>query len=462
MNNGVPTSGRRRWARLALWLLPVWLPVLVVLLALVWLSSPLGRSWVEARIRGMTGLDARVGAVMVSPWNGVSLDRLDILQPPALRPLIKEPLVSIARIRITPVWKSWLHGKRELRAVELDSPRCVISVEMLGGLARPQTSIAPSTPPQPPPASPPAPAPAPDGPPPVVPPVAPQQPVRAGPSEAALPPTAWIHLKNASFTLVSASSGMKHVDVSGIDASIPVAGKTARSTLKVASAKVRDKPVISGFSTSLNWQAPMLSMESTETTVAGVKVAVAARTALTSGIPVQIDLRMPEQKPGVLQLGAESTADPGSVTAGARFIGLTLAPSTWQGDLVLETIAPSARCGGFQAAFDRGRAVVVLRGGLLSCVDARLIGDDLSLLGNATLLADGRLAAAIRLVAPPEVASSIASRAFPGLPEPPALTNLSTPQRSAFDVEVSGDIRHIFLRAGAQGPVIGIQPYNPP
>ena len=135
---------------------------------------------------------------------------------------------------------------------------------------------------------------------------------------------------------------------------------------------------------------------------------------------------------------------------------MLLAPGTWQGGLVTEARAPAGSLAGHDAIFDHGSAIAVLRGGTLSCIDGRLIGDDLSLLGNATLLADGRAAAALRLVAPPETAAAIASSLFPNLPGPPHLTPLSTPQRSAFDLEAFGNIRQLSIRIGRDGPVTEI------
>jgi hypothetical protein len=89
-------------------------------------------------------------------------------------------------------------------------------------------------------------------------------------------------------------------------------------------------------------------------------------------------------------------------------------------------------------------------------VDARLIGDELSLLGNATLLADGRAAGAARLVAAPESVTGIVSRIFPHLAAP-SLTPLATPQRAAFDLEAFGNISQLFLRLGRDGPVVNLK-----
>ena len=135
-----------------------------------------------------------------------------------------------------------------------------------------------------------------------------------------------------------------------------------------------------------------------------------------------------------------------------------LAPSSWQGDLLAEAVSPTLGIASHEAKFDKGSAITVLRGGVISCVDARLIGDGLSLLGNATLLADGRAAGVARVVSEPDTVSAIARRVFPMLQDPLSLTPLSTPQRAAFDVVAFGNIHHLFLRLGTDGPIVNLNP----
>jgi hypothetical protein len=261
-------------------------------------------------------------------------------------------------------------------------------------------------------------------------------------------------LKNASFTLISASTGKAWFDVSSLNGAIPLSGNAAESVLRVGSLRIADSPVLSDLTAALDWRFPFLSLKPLETEIHGVKLTLAGKLALLSGLPLQIEAQAPEQKPPSVSLPADGHAEAESIAANARFRGLLLAPGTWQGDLVAEALSPSAHIAGHDAKFDRGSTVTVLRGGMLSCIDARLVGDDLSLLGNATLLADGRGAAVLRLVAPPENVTAIVNRAFPDIPQPPALTDLSTPQRAAFDLEASGNLQQIFLRLGRDGPVL--------
>jgi hypothetical protein len=272
-----------------------------------------------------------------------------------------------------------------------------------------------------------------------------------------LPPTAWLHLKNASFTLFSADSGKAWVQVSGLNGSIPVAGKSARSTLRVRFIRSNGTEFLTDLNAALDWQSPLLSLKPLETEIHGIKLVIAGKLGLLNRLPAQIEVQLPRQALAPVPLPAQGHAESEAIAANGRIRGLLLAPGSWQGELVTEAQNPSVTLAGHEAKFDRGSAVTVLQGGMLSCIDARLIGDDLSLLGNATLLADGRAAAVLRMVAASESATAIARRLFPTIPQAPSLTPLSTPQRVAFDLEAFGNIRQLFLRLGNQGPIVELK-----
>ncbi len=76
----------------------------------------------------------------------------------------------------------------------------------------------------------------------------------------------------------------------------------------------------------------------------------------------------------------------------------------------------------------------------------------------AWLLADGRTAGAVRVVAAPEAVAAIVSKIFPNIQDGPSLTPLATPQRAAFDLETFGTISRLSLRLGKNGPVVNLNP----
>lgn len=447
----------RRWILLAV--LAGCLILLGLPLALnLWLASPHGCRWMAAQVQSRTRLEARVASASLTPWNGLSIRGIELLQPPPLRAGVADPLLRIDQLVLAPVWKRWLSGRLDVESLRLDSPRLVIPAELLADIARRQQT--PPTSAAPPPVSA-AVDPAADAAPgrPAAPPAKPadpEPPRKPGALPAPPAPTGWVHVKNASIVLVSASGGSRLLEASAISGSIPVAGGPASSTLSTAGVSVAGHPVLGETRSSLDWKPPFLSLNVPEVPLLDLKTRWSATAALVGGLPLQVEAHLPEQPFNARGLPHGMQAQASSLHSSLRFRGLLFQPITWQADFAAAAASPSGRIAGHEASFDRGSCAIVLRGGRLTCPDARLIGDSLSLLGNGTLLADGRLAAALRMVAPPDVAEAIARRAFPRL-ERISLSPLSSPQRAAFDLEARGSIGHILLRPGHEGPILPLQ-----
>ncbi len=429
----------------------------------LWLASPHGCRWVAARIQSRTALEARVAGTSLTPWSGLSIRGIELLQPAPLRAGVADPLLRIERLDLAPMWKRWIRGRFEIESLTVKSPRLVIPAELLADIARrqkgPPVAAAPAAA-TPPAVAAPAPVPGPsvaiaEDPPATPAPSAPPAP--PAPQMAAVPqPTSWLHVENASIALVSASNGIRLLEASDVSGSIPVAGGPAASTLKTGVLAVAGHPVWEESITSVDWKPPFLRFDTPDARLLGMSARWSATAALVSGLPLRVEAVLKDQAFELSGLPHGMQARATSLDAGLLFRGLLVQPTTWQGDFAVTLASPSGSVAGHQAAFDRGSCAVVLRGGMLSCPDARLIGDPLSLLGNGTLLADGRLAAVLRLVAPPEVAEAIARRAFPQL-ERASLTPLSSPQRAAFDLEARGGIGQILLRPGRDGPILQLQ-----
>ncbi len=452
MDSEAPTGGKRRGIRRWRWLIPslLGLPAGIILLGNLSLATPWACRWIATKIERRTGMETRVGGASWSPWNGAAIDAVELLQPAPLRATLKEPLVRIASLRVTPVWKAWLRGRLEVRSIELDTPRLLLPLELVSHLVRPPPPVQPAPPLA---AATPPPAAVQPGPP------APPPPAAVSPPKLPAPPsqpTGWLHLKHASLTVVHAGSNRTLIEISKITGSVPIAGNPAQATLKIDSVSALGNELARNLAAQLDWTYPLLSLKPLETEIAGHKFVVAGKIASFSGLPIQIDAAFPRQPLAEIHLPFDGHATAEAIAATARFRGLLLAPGTWQGDLIAESVAPCIRAAGRETKFDRGSAVTVLRRGAISCVDARLIGDELSLLGNVTLLADGRAAGAARLVAAPESATAIVSRIFPLLTAP-SLTPLATSQRAAFDLEAFGNVSQLFLRLGKDGPIVKLK-----
>ena len=456
MDSAAPIGGKRRgfrhWRRAIPALLG--LPVMVLLLGNLLLSSAWSCRWLATKIQHRSGLETRVSGASWSPWNGASISEVELLQPAPLRALINQPLVRIEQVRITPVWRAWLRGRLDVRSIELDTPRIVLPVELMSHLTAPGPATA-----APPPVAASAPPPAVVQPP-LTPPPAPSPEVTQLPPRPVLPsqPTGWLRLKNASFAIVRTGTSQPLLEISKTSGAIPLSGDSAQSALKIGMISAFGNEVISNLTTTLDWTSPLLSLKPVETNIGGYQIVLAAKIGSLSGLPLQIEAQLPRQPFTTFGIPFNGQAAAESITANLRFRGLLLAPGSWQGDLVLEAASPSVLIAEHETKFDQGRAVTILRGGLLSCVDARLISDELSVLGNASLLADGRAAGAVRLVAAPESAAAIVSRVFPNIQGGPSLTPLATPQRAAFDLEAFGTLSRLFLRLGKDGPIVNLNP----
>ncbi len=452
---GEKRRGIRRWT----WLLPALfiIPVLAFLLSNLWLATPWSCRWMASKIERTTGLEARVGGATWSPWNGVSVHAVELLQPAALRAAIPKPLARIGTIQLAPVWQAWLRGRLEVRTISLDTPSLTIPLELLSHLsaspAKPAPpAIAATNPPPVAQVNPPA----------AAPPAAPATGPQHLPPPPAIPaqPTGWLHLKNASFSIVSV--GKKHplLEIADATGSLPISGDHAQAAVRIGAISFAGDATFSNLSTTLDWSYPVLSMKPLGLEFQGCKFLVAGKIGTLSGLPIQIEAQVPKQPLASIKLPMDGHAEAQSIAANLGFRGLLLAPATWQGDLLAEALAPSISLAGHDVKFDKGSAVTVLRGGLLSCVDARLISDELSLLGNATVIVDGRAAGVIRLVAPPDSVNAIVKRAFSNI-ESPSLTPLATPQRSAFDLEAFGNIGQLSLRLGKDGPIVNLTSAKP-
>ena len=339
---GESRRGSSRWRRTFPILLAT--PVFALLLGYFILAGGITGRWIASKIQARTGMETRVGGASWSPWNGVSINAVDLLQPAPLRAAVQDPLVRIGSIRLAPVWRAWLRGRLEVRSITLDSARLVLPVELISELAR-QAAPAPPAPPPPvaaaqPPAvavlpAPPVPPAAAAGPPPTAP-----VPKMPAPPPA---PTGWLHLKNASVAVVHAGSHRTLLEVSKASGSIPITGDSAQSILKIGRVAALGKELGANLAAELDWTAPMLSLKPLNLEIRGFKYVVAGKIAQAKGLPLLIEAQLPRQPLAAFPLPFDGQASAEAIAANARFRGLLLAPGTWQGDLLAEALAPSVR-----------------------------------------------------------------------------------------------------------------------
>jgi hypothetical protein len=450
----------RPWFRRRLFLGLLFLlasPLLLFFLSNLWLALPCGRDWVAGKISARLGFQARISNASWSPWRGVSVSGLVIEQPEDLRGGVHEPLFAAQSIRIWPVWRAWLQKRMEVHSIEVDSPRLVVPLQLLAHLAGPaQIVIAP------PPAvvatTPPAVA--------VIPPMIQAPPPPSVPPMAALPtppaaapgppqPTGWIHVREASLCVVSSGRAEPLFEASGFNAVIPAAGDPADSLARLSSIRILQNGIADTLELPLHWQSPALQIGPVKGQLHGVPYQLTAKVARLGNLPLEVLLEVPIKSDATVAVPGGGTASARQFRAAGRFVGLLTSPSSWQGDLVMEgnglSLSSPPRP---EFRFDQGGAIVVLRGGVLSCTDARLIGDHLSLLGNATVLSDSRSAAILRIVVPPDHARGISERIGRDVGKRIAFGTMGSPDRVGTDLYALGNLDGIQVQLGQGGDVI--------
>ena len=462
-------AGAKRYRRWRLLLVALCLlPLLAFAASNLVLASPWARDWLASKIKHRCGgLETHIGRASWSPWNGITLGKFVISQPAELSGAMTEPLLCIDSLRLTPRWRSCWHGHLDVLAADIEGPRLVISPLMLSHLTRqmPPPTAPPDAQPALPliaalqpehPSTPPAQASNPNEPAASVPGSPDTQPQASQPpppplAAEAWQPTCWVRLRHASLKLAAGGSAPPWVEITGLSGDLPLSGQAATSSLALGCLKLHGSPVLTDFKAPLAWESPVLSLKPVAATPQGIHIELAAKFALVGGLPMQVEIQVPPQSPAPFTLSAGGEASAGHISGGARFRGLLMAPGTWQGDCLAETAAISIKTSEHHATFDNGSCCFALRGNVLSCLDARLLGENLSLLGNATLLADGRAAAVLRLVAAPETTLGIVKHFFPAAD--PVLTPMASPQRVACDVEASGSLDALQLSLGRHGPI---------
>ncbi len=442
-------------------------PPLAFGLSNLFFMTPKGRSFVAARIQRSIQLETSLQGSTWSPWNGFTVYGLLIKQPAPLNKTISTPVLSAESIRIHPEWRALLNKKLVIRGVEIQKPHLTVAIELLSKIPSAQVGPAVATT-QPDlvivgqprggnpaasnvnPAQPPATTPQIDP--------AATKPEPAAPKAPAVvvnDPTVWVTFADARLSIVSAMSKKALYRISSIDGGLPISGKNAGSELVLNGISVLGNSIPSAVKIPVKWQAPVLCFGVIDAGFFGIECKLEAKIGLTPGLPFIIGGVIPKQDGKEIVLSEALRAKIGSIAGQGLFQGHALALGSWQGQALLQTLFVDAEFAGNKASFNQGQGLIVFQQGVLRCVDTRIIGDDLSILGNAMALSDGRFASHLRIVAAPESLAAISSRIQTD--SSLQLTPLSTPQRAALDMRVFGFPGKVFYQANPAAKAVLIK-----
>jgi hypothetical protein len=434
-------------------------PVLLAAGNLV-LATPWAKTRLAKEVELRTGLETRIGRASWTPWGGAFLGDLRLLQPEPLRLIVPEPLLEVEGVTVHPRWQPLLEGDLQLAKVRLDRPRAAISLEMLANLA-PKESRPPATAPQVA-----AKAPVQSSPAPTLGPVAPEttQPERppgAPASANANPPrstgrgTTWIEIADAELDLFLGATNI--IKLGGLAGKVPLGGDPATGHCSAKSILAVGQTLAGDLDLPLVWKGPELRIGPREIVIAGARMRAEAALGRLPGIPFVADLQVAEQSIDASDVFQTRKPRVSRFTAKAQGSGFLTAPGSWKGAAVAQAEDLALETSGSELLFSEAGFTCMLEGGTLHCPDARLVGESISLLGNATIRTDGEGSAVLRAVMPPEVAAMWRGRlAKLEVAVPPVFTEMESPDRLYIDLRWVSYPGGSGIEFGSGGPVVPV------
>jgi len=426
----------------------------------------------EAKLKERTSLDWKLGSITWSPWNGMTVRDAQMLQPAGLRDHLMAPVISVDSLRVEPHWRQIFRGRLKLREVTMDSPKLTVAVEMLAALA---SSIEPEQVIPPRAVTPTPPLPQTDQ---VQRPTAqenPQKPRLNQPAKKALKPAPVIKpkkrerppaglplrlkMRNASLHIVSVSKDIELLSVTGATLDLPIFGEDAEGVVKIGAVKVPGLPEAVDIEQTVAWKRPYLETEEKTLDIGGLKVRFMGQLGMgrnTVGkLPFLLNMAIDPQKLNQLKwfecLALEVEAK--KLAGRFRLSGSLPSPMSWRADmrLVGNGVGVKEEHGSHDVVFDEVALPAVFRQGRLRWSGVRLIGEDISVLGNGQVSVRDGVLSVTRLVVSPEV-STMLTRGLNGSGVVKSgyrwWQDLDTPDRKVRDFVVSGSLADPMVDVG--------------
>jgi len=247
------------------------------------------------------------------------------------------------------------------------------------------------------------------------------------------------------------------VNVSGLCLDLPVYGEDRAGKIKAAEINIVGMTPLSDYEQEVMWRRPLLEIKEDSMDAGGVMLRLRAQFSPQRGkvgsFPFSIEMEaLPQQVQSLSWLqhhGLDMSAR--GLAIKSQLVGLASNPLTWQGKFLTwgHDLTVTGLRGNQRLPFDELRLPVILRGGKLYCGDARLVGEDLSLMGNGHASMQGGMLAVTRLVASPEIATELAKSIHrAGVAEGAWWHELETPDRLVRDLTVSGSLYQPIVDAG--------------
>lgn len=459
---------------------------MVLLLGAFVVSNMVLAGLVEKNLRRRTQMRWTVARATWSPWGGIQMSgiRAEIENQ---KGVTVAPVLQVARVRLDPYWTSLVQKKPKFREILVETPKGNVPIEFLsllvasgGGGAVPQvvgvSGLAADSDP-----------------------VLPQdkkkgaqpgkstkkkadakpkkQPAKSSEKKAGEQKSAGkrkvepdlpcrVRVRGGDLRIYSLGAGGQDLQVTGIDLDLPISGPEAEGSVKMAGARVGKSLKFGPFVQRLHWKQPFLVCPEKVVEWQGLKVRFGGRLQ-TRGRPLYsvalqampgsiTELELPDWTG--LRVGVEEVK-----VVLLRSEGDLRRPGTWQAEMVLDVrgvqfVQKQWEVGHY---FDVGQVVAVFRQGVLNVADARLRSEELSLMGNGVVAANGRVWSVLRLVASPEY-TYVINRAAVGSGISRGwmrswLQPMVTPDRWYRDVHMEGTVGQLMADVGRKRGALEIR-----
>lgn len=430
------------------------IPLLALAAINVGLNLPPTRQHLSLRIESISGQTCNFGWIAWSPSGGIEVSRVRLAA--ARSGNRTSPLLVVPRIVIDVPFSGLIRGQFQLRTITLDRPQLNLNratlAPILASLSAPAGSGIAGPPPTALASSPPTPSLSEDDDPPPLPTSAtsPQPAVIEG--TAAMPQPARPPPPGPTSFVVAVRDGRVRMGKRGsgflLNAEIPLAGPAASGNLHIRELRLAGQkfPDPTPPDITLRGGEFDFRVQPLTTRANGPTGAAQLRVGLATGFPISLRVNFPTQEIHDLALSEQMTLETGTFQADLAIVGSLAQPSA----MLVEGLAQASSCrvrfDGEIRRFDHGQLIVIGRNGILRVVDARLLGDSLSLLANGEIHTDGRAAAVVRIVGPPD--------------DVPHLTRLLLPDIAAPAPEPSAGgqraVQDIYLIGGPDGYELGL------
>jgi len=264
--------------------------------------------------------------------------------------------------------------------------------------------------------------------------------------------------------VVSVLRKLNVLKVDGLSVDLSLFGEDSEGYVRAERVNIPGAPEITTLAQKVTWRRPYLKCENLDGEWEGVKFSYQAQLGIISRLtqagrmkifPFQVDLILPAQKlvavRALERAALEVRAD--RVEGRVQCAGLMFHPKSWHANMILigGRVNVKEDHGGHDIVFDEVVVPAVFRSSILMWQGVRLIGEDVSILGNGRVSPRDGILSVTRFVVSPEV-SRMVTRGLQGA----GLvshgnqwwSDLDTPDRKMRDLLVSGSIMDPVVDAG--------------